>query len=98
MDQCHAGVCRHRSLLFKLLGDEAGLKTALVRGNFIKKKPPGFAHAWNEVILEDGRHLLVDVMHNGGAATFRELTDPYVIKHYGRVDDTPWYGGKKAGE
>lgn len=92
VDQCHAGVCRHRSLLFKILADEAGLKSALVRGNFIKKQPPGFAHAWNEVVLASGQRLLVDVMHNGGKPVFRELTEPYVIEHYHRVDDTPWYG------
>lgn len=94
VDQCHSGVCRHRSLLFKILADEAGLKAALVRGNFIKKQPPGFAHAWNEIVLENGKRLLVDVMHNGGKAVFRELTDPYVSEHYHRVDDTPWYGDK----
>lgn len=94
VDQCHAGVCRHRSLLFKILADEAGLKTALVRGNFLKDKPPGFAHAWNEVFLDDGRHVLVDVMHNGGKPKFRELTDSYVIEHYRKVDDTPRYGAK----
>jgi hypothetical protein len=98
LDQCHAGVCRHRSLLFKILADEAGLKAALVRGNFMQKnKRRGFAHAWNEVFLSDGRHLLVDVMHNGGNATFRDVTDSYVIEHYHKVDDSPWYGAK-AGE
>jgi hypothetical protein len=94
VDQCHSGVCRHRSLLFKILADEAGLKSALVRGNFLKEKPPGFAHAWNEIVLENGKRLLVDVMHNGGKAVFRELTEPYVIEHYRKVDDTPWYGEK----
>src|SRR4029453_17816678 len=34
LDQCQAGVCRHRALLFKILGDDAGLKTSLVRGNY----------------------------------------------------------------
>jgi hypothetical protein len=94
VDQCHAGVCRHRSLFFKLLADEAGIKTALVRGNFVKEDPPGFAHAWNELVLDDGRRVLVDVMHNGGNPKFRELTDAYVIKHYRKVDDSPWYGAK----
>lgn len=92
LDQCHAGVCRHRSLLFKVLADEAGLKTALTRGNFMKEaQGPGFAHAWNEVFLSDGHHVIVDVMHQGGKPTFREVTDPYVIEHYHKVDNSPWY-------
>jgi hypothetical protein len=91
VDQCHAGVCRHRSLLFKLLADEAGLKAALVRGNYLERRPPTFGHAWNEIFLADGRRLLVDVMHNGSEPVFRPLTDPYVIKHYRKVDDSPWY-------
>ncbi|HEX3872148.1 MAG TPA: EDR1-related protein, partial [Pirellulales bacterium] len=86
VDQCHAGVCRHRALLFKILGDEAGLKTALVRGNYAKQGPPGFAHAWNEVELGDGHRVLVDVMHNGGKPKFRELNSEYVIEHYLKVD------------
>jgi hypothetical protein len=94
MGQGQAGVCRHRSLLFKILGDEAGLKVALVRGNFARKGPPGVAHAWNEVTLDDGRRVIVDVMHNGGKPKFLEITDPEVIQHYLKVDDTPWYSAK----
>jgi transglutaminase/protease-like cytokinesis protein 3 len=94
MDQCQAGVCRHRSLLFKILADEAGLKVALVRGNYARKGPPGVAHAWNEVLLDNGSRLLVDVMHNGGKPKFPEVTDPEVIKHYLKVDNTPWYSAK----
>jgi hypothetical protein len=95
IDQCKAGVCRHRSLLFKILADEAGLKTALVRGNFAAPGRPGFPHAWNELFLDDGSRVLVDVMHEGGTPKFRELTDLYVIERYRKVDDTPWYGQEK---
>lgn len=91
IDQCQAGVCRHRALLFKIFADEAGLRAALVRGNFAKDGPPGFAHAWNEVLLDDGRRVLVDVMHNGGKPKFLEITAPYVVEHYLKVDGTPWY-------
>ncbi|HWA97678.1 MAG TPA: EDR1-related protein, partial [Pirellulales bacterium] len=69
VDQCQAGVCRHRALLFKLLADEAGLQASLTRGNFMKNGK-GEAHAWNEVQLADGRRVLVDVMHNGGKPKF----------------------------
>ena len=91
VDLGQAGVCRHRSLLFKILADEAGLKSALVRGNYARNGPRGFAHAWNEVYLDDGRRLLVDVMHNGGKPRFPAVTDPEVVRHYLKPDDTPWY-------
>jgi len=58
-----AGVCRHRSLLFKLLADEAGLKVSLVRGRHGREAKSSGAHAWNELRLSDGRVLIVDVMN-----------------------------------
>lgn len=91
LDQGNAGVCRHRSLLFKLMADEAGLPSALVRGNYNTGRPGQGAHAWNEVALPDGKRVLVDVMHNGGKPKFPEVTDPYVVKHYLKPDDKPWY-------
>jgi hypothetical protein len=91
VDQCQSGVCRHRALLFKVLADEAGLKSALVRGNYAKSGPPGGAHAWNEVFLDDGRRVLVDVMHQGSKPKCRSVTDPDVVARYLKVDNTPWY-------
>lgn len=92
IEQSQAGVCRHRSLLFKILADEAGLKAALVRGNYaIRGRKPGFAHAWNEVELANGRRVLVDVMHHGGKAHFPEVSSPEVVQNYLRENDTPWY-------
>ena len=91
VDLGQAGVCRHRSLLFKILADEAGLKSALVRGNFAANGPRGFPHAWNEIHLDDGRRLLVDVMHNGGKPRFPAVTEPEVVRRYLKPDDTPWY-------
>src|SRR6185295_8137875 len=83
VDQSHAGVCRHRALLFKILADEAGLRSALVRGNYaVHLGQPGFAHAWNEVVLSDGRRRLVDVMHNGGKSKFPEVTSLEVVQRY----------------
>lgn len=95
LDQCQSGVCRHRALLFKILADDAGLKTALVRGNYAKSATNTFAHAWNEVTLDDGRRVLVDVMHHGGKPVFLEITAPYVMKHYLKENDTPWYATPK---
>jgi hypothetical protein len=95
IDQCHAGVCRHRSLLFKLLGDEAGLRTALVRGNYFHAGH-GDPHAWNEVVLDDGRRYLIDSTQRPNEAPW-EITTPAVtpatvVHHYVKLDDTPYYG------
>lgn len=56
------GVCRHRALLYKVLGDEAGLNVDLVRGK-VQFMYNGGAHAWNEVTLANGKRVLVDVMN-----------------------------------
>ena len=92
LDQGQAGVCRHRSLLFKVLADEAGLKSALVRGNYARSGSRAGPHAWNEIHLDDGRRLLVDVMLNGGKARFPAVTNSSVVQHYLKPDGTPWYG------
>lgn len=95
-EQYHAGVCRHRSLLFKVLGDEAGLKTALVRGTYMHLHAGGGgAHAWNEVQLEDGRRFLVDTtLHPKDP--FPEITTPQVTsaetaKRYVKEGGAPFY-------
>ncbi len=96
VDQSHAGVCRHRSLLFKLLADEAGLKTALVRGNYVHLHAGGSGpHAWNEIQLEDGRRYLVDSMLHP-KDPFPEITSPGVTslevsRRYVKEDKTPFY-------
>jgi len=54
------GVCRHRSVMFQVLAEEAGLESTLVRGNHGGGRMVG-GHAWNEVQLPNGR-VLVDVM------------------------------------
>ncbi len=96
VEQAHAGVCRHRSLLFKLMGDEAGLKTALVRGNYVHLHAGGSgAHAWNEIKLDDGRRYLVDTtLHPKDP--FPEITTPAVTpadipKRYVKDDGSHFY-------
>jgi tetratricopeptide (TPR) repeat protein len=87
-----AGVCRHEALLFKLLSDEAGLRAALVRGNY--RGPGGSGgHAWNELLLEGGRKLLVDVMNPRPDFRFPETTDR-TARRYLSVSDEPLYVGK----
>ena len=86
---CGSGVCRHRSLLFKLMADEAGLRVALVRGGFNTGKAVE-KHAWNELLLEDGKRLVVDMM------ALPELNFPNTrtdaVGRYVDVKDTPIYG------
>ena len=53
-----AGVCRHRSLLTKVLGDEIGLKTRIIQGQYANG-----GHAWNEIISKKGDTFLFDSMH-----------------------------------
>lgn len=94
LEHCGSGVCRHRSLLLKILGDAAGLPTALVRGNYHlpRSEPLSGPHAWNEVQMPDGRVILVDVMHHGAEPKFRPTDDPFVVARYLRENDQPWYG------
>jgi hypothetical protein len=98
LDQCHAGVCRHRSLLFKILADEAGLKTALVRGNYFHAGK-GDAHAWNEILLDEGRRFLVDsTLHPKDEfpeITSPEVTSATIARHYVKLDNTPYYKSSK---
>jgi hypothetical protein len=55
-----AGVCRHRSLMYKLLADEAGLKVSLVRGLYGRDPAKAVYHAWNELFLDGGKMVIVD--------------------------------------
>lgn len=80
-----AGVCRHRALLFKLLGDEAGLRVSLVRGNYA-----GGGHTWNELRSDDGPAWIVDCMNPRGGFDFFRTTDPQA-REYLTVDDQPYY-------
>jgi hypothetical protein len=89
LDQGHAGMCRHRSLLFKVLADEAGLQTALVRGNYDNAQG---AHAWNELFPGEGRRLIVDLMLARDRRDYPEVTAPEVASHYRKPDNTRWYG------
>ena len=47
-----AGVCRHKALMTKILGDEIGLGTRVVQGYY-----QNGGHAWNEVVLGDRTFL-----------------------------------------
>lgn len=49
------GVYRHKALMFKVLGDEIGVKSDVKMGKHGEQ-----AHAWNMVYLEGGKRLAVD--------------------------------------
>lgn len=82
------GVCRHRSLLFKMMADAAGIPAALVRGGYREDGSYGGGHAWNEIVLENGTRMIVDVMHNfmGGLTTEK-------AGYYQDIRKTPLYPG-----
>lgn len=84
--EAETGVCRHRSLLFKVLADETGVPASLVRGRFDDGRGNAGAHAWNEVQLENGKKILVDVMHGN---TFR--MDQPEVQHYQNFLRQPLY-------
>ena len=72
-------VCRHRSLLFKILGDEVGLKIELQRGDFVDSSGYG-GHAWNHITFSDGTSAIFDAMHNITSSTYPHV-DEYA-QHY----------------
>jgi hypothetical protein len=88
-DIVKCGVCRHRSLLFKLLADEAGLSVALVRGNLGSEKSAG-GHAWNELMLDDGQKRIVDVMNPRPNFVFPKTTER-AAEAYRTVRNEPYY-------
>ena len=87
---CGAGVCRHRSLLFKLMADDAGLNVALVRGSYGVDETDVGGHAWNELILENGKKVIVDVMNPQPDFYFPEVGQPS-LRGYRTVANQPKY-------
>lgn len=93
LEHCHAGVCRHRALLYKMLADEAGLKAALRRGHLRDRNyPAGYPHAWNEIHLDDGTKLLVDSSYRAGNWEFPDVNTPSIVEEYRKLDNSPLYG------
>lgn len=82
-------VCRHRSLLYKILGDEVGLKVELQRGNFHDDWGGG-GHAWNTVRFDDGTSAIFDAMHNKTSNTTPGHVDDYAKKYF-TVDNQQLY-------
>ena len=55
--------CRHKALMFKILADEVGLNARMIRGQAFDLSGFG-GHAWNEIILSNGKRILVDVQNS----------------------------------
>lgn len=86
-----AAVCRHKALMFKILAEETGIKTRMLRGNAVDLG--GFGrHVWNEVKLKDGSKFLVDTQNS-------RIVDLYAknayknpeLAGYCNVDNVPLY-------
>lgn len=71
------GVCRHRSLLFKVLADHVGVPAGLVRG-FYRIGQFRQGHAWNEVMDERGVMHVVDTMMTRMAPASAALGEQYL--------------------
>lgn len=83
------GVCRHRSLLFKVLADAIGIPTALVRGHYEGPQESG-PHAWNEVVGSDGQKMIIDVMHQRSFDMSQQA-----VTRYNHLDGTKMYDRRK---
>lgn len=86
-----AAVCRHKSMLAKLLGDELGLKTRLIKGN-LNDILGGNAHVWNEIKLSNGKKYLFDVqqgilMDLSNKSAFNN----YTLSMYSSLNNRPVY-------
>jgi len=66
-----AGDHNARSILFKVLAEEVGIPTALVRGEYASN-----SHAWNEVII-DGRKHIVDSQYT----RIMDMQNPSVLSY-----------------
>ncbi len=58
----NAVCCRHKSLMFKILCDEVGIKSSIVRGISMDMSGIG-GHVWNEVKLSSGKKILIDTQN-----------------------------------
>lgn len=87
-----AGVCRHRSLLLKILGDECNMNIALVKGSYDDGH-----HAWNEIMTKSGKKYLVDPMHRNIVDLSNEATrDLRVLSYSQGVSDNILYATEYA--
>ena len=90
-EYCGGGVCRHRSLLFKIMGDEAGLRVGLRRGHMKSRGRLLGRHAWNEITLSDGSRRIVDVMNP--EKNFKLPLAEEVSHKYAGIKGEELYGG-----
>jgi hypothetical protein len=89
------GVCRHRTLLYKILANAAGLKVSVVRGCYQHRDGHVGGHAWNELYLDDGSVFLVDTMNPPRGWKFPSIKQP-IAQKYLSVARKPLYEGGKV--
>ena len=83
----NAVCCRHKGLMFKILCDEIGINSSIVRGNMIDMYGFG-GHVWNEVKLSSGKKLLIDTQNK----KIIDITKPNPkVATYFDVDNNPLY-------
>jgi hypothetical protein len=80
---CGGASCRHRTLLYKLLADEAGLSVSMVRGRYRHSDGRLGSHAWNELYLKNGTVLLVDIMSPPRDGKFPTIQEERPKKYLG---------------
>ncbi len=61
--EAEAACCRHKSLLFKILAQETGIKASIRRGMQLDLLGYG-GHCWNEVKLINGKRIIVDTQNS----------------------------------
>ena len=84
-----AAVCRHKSIMFKILAEEVGINTRLLRGNFIDWVGDG-RHVWNEVKLKDGSKFLVDIQ-NSRMINLKNASKNIKLANYCTENNVPIY-------
>ncbi len=89
------GVCRHRTLLYKVLANAAGLKVSVVRGCYRHSDGHFGGHAWNELYLDDGSVFLVDTMNPPRGWKLPSIKQP-IAQKYLSVGKKPLYDGGKV--
>jgi hypothetical protein len=106
------GVCRHRSLLYKIIADQVDLPCRLVRGSYAGRDFSG-NHAWNEIIGSNGNTFIVDSSLNrfihssaeeaqgyrgiDGNPRFQQGDTPHISDIIGNLKPTAILKGNKLG-
>lgn len=86
--------CRHKALMFKILAEECGIKTRMLKGLAFDLGGYG-RHVWNEVKLSGGRKFLVDVQNSKiiDISTPKSLKNKQLAGYANQNGKTVYYTG-----